>query len=109
MPPTFDPNSSQPNYAIHDEDSIMRDEAPPSSPLTGDDSGWHKDSDSLRDEAPGSSPPAGDNDEFETPPNQKIPLEDIEEMMSQYDDQNLNPDAEGKSNPRYHLSLTDIH
>lgn len=85
MPPTFDPNSSQPNYDIHDEDSMMRDEAP------------------------GSSPPAGDDDEFETPPNQKIPLEDIEEMMSQYDDQNLNSDAGGKSNPWYHLSLTDIH
>lgn len=69
MGPTFDPNNSQPNYGIHD-DSMMRDDE--------DDEGVLGASLSVRDTAT--------DDEYATPPNQKIPLQDLEEVMSQYDD-----------------------
>ncbi|KDQ27093.1 hypothetical protein PLEOSDRAFT_1084740 [Pleurotus ostreatus PC15] len=77
MDPLFNPNNSQPDYGAHDM-SMMVDDA---------------------EIAPGASQPIADSnffcsspaalhqsdDEYATPPHHKIPLEDVDTMMSIYD------------------------
>lgn len=90
MAPTFNPNNSQPDYGVHDQSMMVDDvEAAP---------------DALQPTLGGNSSPTGSrhtDDEYATPPNQKIPLEDIEAMMSIHeqmaDEQTAMTHSQGKA------------
>lgn len=98
MASTFDPNNSQPDYGVHDV-SMMVDDAevvPGASKPTNN----------------GSSPvgPRQSDDEYATPPHHKIPIEDVDAMMSIYDESAATPSSrnmEGKAHSAHALRRAD--